>query len=105
MNYRADPVQIMNLDGKLAVIYTPDDYSDMMTMALLPGRDEDSAAVNGWDFYSSLHPLYTPGGFSRHEPTFYRNYLPGPSMSVFKLSMNILAYLLIRFDNELQLAP
>src|SRR5208282_4050823 len=32
MNYRADPVQIINLDGKLAVIYTPNDYSDMMTM-------------------------------------------------------------------------
>jgi len=105
MNYRADPVQIMNLDGKLAVIYTPDDYSDMMTMALLPGRDEDSAAVNGWDFYSSLHPLYTPGGFTWSEKTFYRNYQPGPCMSVFKLSMNILAYLLIRFDSELQLAP
>lgn len=103
MNYRQDPVQIMNLDGKLAVIYTPDDYSDMMTMALAPGRDEDAAKENGWSFYTPKHPLFTPQFFSQHEPTFYRNYEPGPSMAVYKLSMNILAYLLIRFDDDLLL--
>ena len=47
MNYRNDPVQMMNLDGKLAVIYTPDDYSDMMTMALAAGKDPSAADTNG----------------------------------------------------------
>ena len=105
MNYRQDPVQIMNLDGKLAVIYTPDDYSDMMTLALAPGRDESEATGNGWSWYEPEHPLYTPISFSDHAATFYRNYSPGPSMAVYKLSMNILAYLLIRFDDDLLLTP
>ena len=43
MNYHADPVEIINMDGKLAIIYTPNDYSDMMTLFLKPGRDESSA--------------------------------------------------------------
>jgi hypothetical protein len=105
MNYRNDPVQIMNLGGKLAVIYTPDDYSDMMTMALKPGDEEDAAATNGWDGYSVKHPLYTPTGFSWNSATFFRNYQPSPSMAVFKLSMNIVSHLLIRFDDDLQMTP
>ena len=105
MNYRQDPVQMINLDGKLAVVYTPNDYSDMMTAALLPGRDDDTAAFNGWDFASAEHPLYSPLPFTRNAATFYRNYTAPTCMPVFKMSMNILAHLLIRFDNELQLTP
>ena len=105
MNYRQDPVQIMNLDGKLAIIYTPDDYSDMMTMALLPGSDESAAVFNGIIGYSTVHPLFSPFTFIFHAPTFYRNYTPAAGMAVFKLSMNILAHLLIRFDDDLLLTP
>jgi hypothetical protein len=105
MNYHNDPVQIMNLDGKLAVIYTPDDYSDMMTLALAPGREETEANYNGWNWYDPTHPLFTPNDFTQHAPTFYRNYAPGSAMSVYKLSMNILAHLLIRFDDDLLLTP
>lgn len=105
MNYRKDPVQIVNLDGKLAIIYTPNDYGDMMTLPLAPGRDVADAASNGNIRYFPNKPLYTPSGFGRHAPTFYRNYAPGPSMAVYQLSMNILAHLLIRFDDQFLLTP
>jgi hypothetical protein len=105
MNYRQDPVQIVNLDGKLAIIYTPDDYSDMMTLALAPGHDESQANYNGFGDWRPEHPLFTPGNFVAHSATFYRNYAPAPAMAVYKLSMNILAHLLIRFDNDLLLSP
>jgi hypothetical protein len=107
MNYRADPVEIINLDGKLAIIYTPNDYSDMMTMHLLPGRDESSAQADGWTNYKpdEGHLLYSNGNFFYHGGTYYRNYDAGPVMAVYKLSMNILAHLLIRFDDNLQLTP
>jgi hypothetical protein len=104
MNYRQDPVQIINLDGKLAVIYTPDDYSDMMTAALVPGQEEESAAFTRWDWYAVDHPLYTYGAFKGGSFYYYRNYTPAACMAVFKLSMNILAHLLIRFDNDLLLS-
>jgi hypothetical protein len=105
MNYRQDPVEYLNLDGKLAIIYTPNDYSDMMTAALVPGADEGSAAftgANGFN-YSAKHPLYTPLQFSWDADTFYRNYTPAAAMQAFKLSMNILSHLLIRFDADLLL--
>jgi hypothetical protein len=105
MNYRQDPVEFVKLDGKLAIIYTPNDYSDMMTAALVPGIDEDSAAFTGAnDFnYLAKQPLYTPIQFSWDANTFYRNYTPAAAMQSFKLSMNILSHLLIRFDQELLL--
>ena len=105
MNYRRDPVQIVNLDGKLAIIYTPNDYGDLMTLPLKPGRDVSDAQALGTDHYTPKTPLYTPSGFGRHAATFYRNYAPGPSMAVYQLSMNILAHLLIRFDDQLLLTP
>jgi hypothetical protein len=105
MNYRADPVEIINLDGKLAVIYTPNDYSDMMTLAMKPGRDEAEADYIGWDFYTTEHPLFTPDQFAVYSDTYFRNYKPPAAMAVYKLSMNILAHLLIRFDDNLLLTP
>jgi hypothetical protein len=107
MNFRADPVEVINLDGKLAVIYTPNDYSDLLTLALRSGRDEVEATAdnNGFFRYAPDHPLYTPDEFFNHRATYYRNYDAGPSMAAYKLSMNILTHLLIRFDDSLQLTP
>jgi hypothetical protein len=103
MNYRADPVEIINIDGKLAVIYTPNDYSDMMTMLLKPDSDPP-AADRPWP-QTKDRPLFTPDGFWESNWIFYRNYQPAPVEDCYKLSMNILAHLLIRFDSELQQAP
>ena len=104
MNYRDDPVQVVNLDGKLAIIYTPNDYSDMMTSFLAPGIDEDSASFTNSLYYSKDHPLYTPYDYLWNSNSFYRNYQPAAAMSVFKLSMNIMAHLLSRFDSDLLLS-
>jgi hypothetical protein len=105
MNYRKDPIQIVNLDGKLAIIYTPNDYSDLMTAALMPGKDPTTAALNGQERPYKDRPFYTPENFSRHAPTFYRNYSASSAMIADQLSMNILAHLLIRFDSDLLLTP
>ena len=105
MNYRKDPIQIVNLDGKLAIIYTPNDYSDLMTVALAPGKDPTTAEMNGQDRPYKDKPRYSPTGFTRHEATFYRNYTASSAMISDQLSMNILAHLLIRFDSDLLLTP
>jgi len=107
MNYRADPVQIINLDGKLAVIYTPNDYSDMMTMLLVAGVDPPKMDLWGTPGHppTAAHALFTPWNFVYSAPYFYRNYEPNSVQDCYKLSMNILLHLLIRFDKDLQMAP
>ena len=105
MNRRADPIECMNLGGKLAVLYTPNDYSDMMTMLLQPGLNEREAQMDGWNHWEPQHPLFTPSNFTWHAATFYRNYDPPAVMSTYKLSMNILVHLLHRYDDALLLTP
>jgi hypothetical protein len=105
MNRRADPIEYMNLGGQMAVIYTPNDYSDMMTMLLLPGRNEREAQMDGWNHWEPQHPLFTPGEFTWHAATYFRNYDPPAVMSTYKLSMNILIHLLHRYDDALLLTP
>jgi hypothetical protein len=105
MNRRADPIQCINLDGKLAVLYTPNDYSDMMTMLLQPGLDDREAQMDGWNHWEPNHPLYTNGFFVWHAASYFRNYEPSSSMAAYKLSMNVLVYLLHRYDDELELTP
>ncbi|HEX4139984.1 MAG TPA: DUF4159 domain-containing protein, partial [Candidatus Methylacidiphilales bacterium] len=40
MNYYAEPIQHLDIDGKLAILYTPNDYNDMFSMRILPGDTE-----------------------------------------------------------------
>jgi hypothetical protein len=105
MNRRADPIEAINLDGKLAVLYTPNDYSDMLTLLLQPGLDENEAQMDGWDHWEANRPLYTNTFFVWHAATYFRNYAPGSAMPAYKLSMNILIHLLHRYDDELLLTP
>jgi len=107
MNYRADPVQIINLDGKLAVIYTPNDYSDMMTMLLQAGAEPPQIDKYGNPPFapSAAHPLFTPNWMLASGPYFYRNFEAASCLDCYKLSINILSHLLIRFDEDLQMAP
>jgi hypothetical protein len=105
MNYRSDPIECINLDGKIAILYTPNDYSDMMTLLLLPGRNEREAQMDPQNHWTPEHPLFTPGNFTWHAASYYRNYAAGSAMTSYKLSMNILVYLIHRFDDELLLTP
>ena len=105
MNRRADSIECIKLAGKLAILYTPNDYSDMMTMLLLPGRNEKEAQMDGWNHWEAQHPLFTPGFIAWHKETFFRNYEPGGAMASYKLSMNILFRLLHQYDDDLLLTP
>jgi hypothetical protein len=105
MNRRADPIEAIHLDGKLAVLYTPNDDGDMLTMVLQPGLDEREAQMDRDTRWAPDHPLYTNGSFVFHQASFFRNYQPDSVMTTYKLSMNILVYLLHRYDDELLLAP
>jgi hypothetical protein len=105
MNYRGDPIECINIDGKIAVIYTPNDYSDMMTLLLEPGSNVREARMDPQNHWTADHPLFTPGNFTWHAASYYRNYAASSAMTSYKLSMNILVYLVNRYNDELLLTP
>ena len=102
MNYYAEPLEHIDIDGQLAILYTPNDYSDMFTMRILPG---DASVQGDRPDPNGLSPLFTTGIFQHNNGIFFRNYdLPG-CLACDQMGMNIISYMLVRFDNVLQLAP
>ena len=100
MNYRAEPIEHVDLDGQIAILYTPDDYSDLYTLRILPG---DAQIQGVWPATDS--PLVTPGLFLYNRTIFFRNYTLPSSLAVQHLGLNIVTFLITRFDDEMQLVP
>ena len=100
MNYLAEPIEHVDLDGKLAILYTPNDYSDLYTMRILPGDEEIEGTLP-----TTNSPLITSGLFLGNSSLYFRNYTLPSSLAVQHLGLNIVTYLVTRFDDILQLAP
>ena len=100
MNYFAEPLEHLDIEGKMAILYTPNDYSDLFAMRILPG---DHAFAGSQPIDGS--PLFTDERFAFDAPEFFRNYTLSSCLAAQRLGMNIVGYLLIRFDDRLLLAP
>jgi hypothetical protein len=101
MNYYAEMPQHLDIDGDLAILYTPNDYSDMLFMRILPGDTS---------FFMSYKPippgtLYTDTAFVEKRDIFYRNFDLKTSLAVHHMGMDIVTYLLLRFRDKLMLPP
>ena len=101
MNYYTEPFEHLDIDGKLAIFYTPNDYNDMFNMRILPG---DKTYKRG---HKKTDPdwLSTPEPLIRNKDVFFRNFDLPACLDCDKLGMNIVGYLLVRFDKDLQLTP
>ncbi len=104
MNYYDEPLEHLDIDGKLAIFYTPNDYSDMFTMLILPG-DTTMGPSRLTPQQKAISPLCTDGGFLSHRGIFFRNYELPSCLDCDRLGMNIVGYLLVRFDKDLLLTP
>jgi len=104
MNYYSEPIEHLDIDGKLAILYTPNDYSDMFTMRILPG-DTTMAPTHINLRAKVVSPLVTWGIFWDNKNIFFRNFDLPSCLGCDQLGMNIVGYLLVRFDKELLLAP
>lgn len=99
MNYYAEPIQHIDLDGKLAILYTPNNYSDLMCLHILPGDNEGDYSL------PPKYHLYTLMTFYYHKQIFFRNFELESALDVDRLGMNIIGFLLVRFDEELRMTP
>jgi len=99
MNYYSEPIQHIDLDGKLAIIYTPNNYSDLMCVHILPGDTQIDMSI------PQKYTLVTNYIFYANRNTFFRNFGLESGIAADQLGMNIIGFLLVRFDAELLLTP
>ena len=100
MNFVDEPIEHLDLEGKVAILYTPNDYSDLYTMRILPGDQQIQGTLPAPD-----SPLITPGLFLSNRAIYFRNFTLPSSLAVQHLGLNIVTYLVTRFDDDLQLPP
>jgi len=106
MNYYAEPIEHLDIDGKLAILYTPNDYSDMFYMRILPGdavMQGDRPERNAQRPLGS--PLFTSAVLLDNRVVFFRNFELPSCLACDQLGMNIIGYMLVRFDKDLLLSP
>jgi len=97
MNHYREPLQAISINGKLAVLYTPNDYADMMRMVYKQGVTPlTMQRPNG------KVPRATPNQLTHH-PRFFRNFDEESSEACYKLGINITVHLLTRFDDIMKL--
>jgi hypothetical protein len=98
MNYYAEAPEHLDLYGVPAIIYTPNDYSDLMFLRALPGDRQ---------VYLDRKPpagtLHTQLGFWDRRDVYYRNFDLESSTRANQLGMNIVTYFIQRFDPMLEL--
>jgi hypothetical protein len=104
MNYYAESFEHLDIDGKLAIFYTPNDYNDMLAMRILPGDTQYKRGVPR-KITGPLDYLTTPEVLIRNENIFFRNFDLPSCLDCDKVGMNIVSYMLVRFDKELLLTP
>jgi hypothetical protein len=101
MNYYSEPIEHLDIDGKFAILYTPNDYSDLYAMRVLPGDTQIAPTSNSRRYTS---PLITSGSLLSNNNIYFRNFTLESALAVHRLGMNIVIHLLTRFDDELILA-
>ena len=96
MNYYTELPQHLDIDNKLAVLYTPNDYSDLLFMRVLPG-DKDVYLPH----IVPPNTLYTNRTFWDRRGVYYRNFNLESSLAAHRFGMNIVVHLITRFDDVL----
>jgi hypothetical protein len=105
MNFYDEPIEHLDIDGKLAIIYTPNDYNDMLTMRILPGDTDIKLSGRKRGDTNPLDLLSTPRQLYNNKDIFFRNYELPACLSCDQLGMNMIGFLLMRFDKDLLLSP
>jgi len=102
INYHAEPIEHLDIDGVLAILYTPNDYCDLYAMRILPG---DTQIQLGRLDPKTEPPLTTSYFLQSHRNVFFRNFTLESSLAVHRLGMNIVTFFITRFDDKLQVSP
>jgi hypothetical protein len=105
MNFYSEPVQHLDIDGKLAILYTPNDYNDMFSMRVLPGDTQMKRGGRKRGDDNPLDLLSSPEPLIRNQTIFFRNWSIPTCVACNQFGMNIIGYMLVRFDKDLLLAP
>ncbi|HSI86930.1 MAG: DUF4159 domain-containing protein [Candidatus Methylacidiphilales bacterium] len=98
MNFYQEPIEVLKIDGIAAIIYTCNDYSDLMRIPFRPGT-KNVDLRQGPDRIGAM-----PWNFWRNNTTLYRNFNGPAADKAYQVGLNIIVHLLLRFQDKLKTA-
>ncbi len=103
MNYRNDPIEVVKVDGEIGIIYTPNNYTDMMRMVFqspIKFKDNEPVIMNSQEAMLRQKPS-TPMGMWLGRESYFRNFEPESCEQVFRVGVNLMFHLLCRWQDRL----
>lgn len=100
MNFRQESIEAIKIDGEIAVLYSPNNYTDLMRVAY---KNPVKFAQNEIEISrQNQNPdgFYTPVNFYQQRETYFRNFDVEGSESAFQFSVNVIIHLLTRFEER-----
>lgn len=114
MNYYDEPVEMINIDDKLAVLYTLNGYGHLWEARLnsegkiewkqiYVGKPEDMGKKKSWRYWSYVYGPHLAGG--NYQRIIYRNLNDETTRNAYKFGINVVVHLLTRYQRDLMLLP
>jgi len=102
MNYRHEPIEVVKIDGEIGIIYTPNNYTDMMRMVFespVKFKGNQVCLISSEKGSSLLKPT-TPHRLWKQREVYFRNFEPESCKQVFRVAVNLLFHLLTRWQDR-----
>ncbi|MBI2437187.1 MAG: DUF4159 domain-containing protein [Lentisphaerae bacterium] len=114
MNYYDEPVEMINIDDKLAVLYTLNGYGHLWEARLnregkiewgqvYVGKPEDMGKKKAWRYWRHVYGPHLAGG--HYQRVIYRNLNDETTRNAYKFGINVVVHLLTRYQRDLMLLP
>ncbi len=109
INFYREPIEMINIDGKLAVLYTLNGYGHFWEARLNRDSNIEFTRINmaergktpSWRYVYGPH-LYTPRNESG---IIYRNISHATTRDSYKFGINVVVHLLTRYQRDIALLP
>ena len=99
INFYKDPVQVMRIYGEIAIIYTSNDYGNMMSVGLNEKGQIDTRKNERNQYVAINEVIYKNRG------VYLRNIEPQALKACFEFGTNMVIHLLTRWESKVRTAP
>jgi hypothetical protein len=99
INFYRDPVQVLRIYGEIAIIYTSNDYGNMMSIGLNKDGQIDTRRNARGQFVAINQTIFQNRG------VYIRNIEPASLKACFEFGTNLVIHLLTRWEAKVRTAP
>jgi len=99
LNFYQEPVEVLRIYGEIAILYTANDYGDMLQFGLTKENKFDDSKDKNWEYVAMNARLWDLQG------RYIHNISEQSVLDSYKFATNMVIHLLTRWEDKLDKAP